>query len=173
MPTEDGGMLVYCSTQNPTEVQKLVAEVLGVSMNKVVVDMRRMGGGFGGKETQAASPACLCAVIAHLTGQPTKMRLPRVEDMLMTGKRHPFYIEYDVGFDSTGRLHGIALELAGNCGCSPDLSASIVDRAMFHADNAYYLGDATINGHRCKTNTASNTAYRGFGGPQGWSPLKR
>jgi xanthine dehydrogenase large subunit len=160
-------MIVYSSTQNPTEVQKLVAEVLDVSMNKVVVDMRRMGGGFGGKETQAASPACLCAVIAHLTGQPTKMRLPRVEDMLMTGKRHPFYIEYDAGFDERGRLHGINLELAGNCGCSPDLSASIVDRAMFHADNAYYLGDVTINGHRCKTNTASNTAYRGFGGPQG------
>lgn len=167
MPTEDGGMIVYCSTQNPTEVQKLVAEVLDVPMNKVVVDMRRMGGGFGGKETQAASPACLCAVIAHLTGQPTKMRLPRMEDMLMTGKRHPFYVEYDVGFDDRGRLQGINFELAGNCGCSPDLSASIVDRAMFHADNAYYLGDATVNGHRCKTNTASNTAYRGFGGPQG------
>ena len=167
MPTEDGGMIVYCSTQNPTEVQKLVAEVLDVSMNKIVVDMRRMGGGFGGKETQAASPACLCAVVAHLTGQPTKMRLPRVEDMLMTGKRHPFYIEYDVGFDDSGRLHGINLELAGNCGCSPDLSNSIVDRAMFHSDNAYFLGNATINGHRCKTNTASNTAYRGFGGPQG------
>ena len=167
MPTEDGGMIVYCSTQNPTEVQKLVAEVLGVSMNKIVVDMRRMGGGFGGKETQAASPACLCAVIAHLTGQPTKMRLPRVEDMVMTGKRHPFYIEYDVGFDDSGRLQGIRLDLAGNCGYSPDLSNSIVDRAMFHADNSYYLGDATVNGHRCKTNTASNTAYRGFGGPQG------
>ncbi|MEX6666501.1 xanthine dehydrogenase molybdopterin binding subunit [Pseudomonas sp. W2-17] len=167
MPTEDGGMIVYCSTQNPTEVQKLVAEVLDVSMNKIVVDMRRMGGGFGGKETQAASPACLCAVIARLTGQPTKMRLPRMEDMIMTGKRHPFYVEYDVGFDNDGRLHGIQLELAGNCGYSPDLSASIVDRAMFHADNSYYLGDATINGHRCKTNTASNTAYRGFGGPQG------
>ncbi|MCS3468177.1 xanthine dehydrogenase large subunit [Pseudomonas sp. JUb42] len=167
MPSEDGGMIVYCSTQNPTEVQKLVAEVLDVPMSRIVVDMRRMGGGFGGKETQAASPACLCAVIAHLTGQPTKMRLPRVEDMLMTGKRHPFYIEYDVGFDDTGRLHGIQLDLAGNCGYSPDLSASIVDRAMFHADNAYYLGDATVNGHRCKTHTASNTAYRGFGGPQG------
>jgi xanthine dehydrogenase large subunit len=167
MPTEDGGMIVYCSTQNPTEVQKLVAEVLDVSMNKIVVDMRRMGGGFGGKETQAASPACLCAVVAQLTGQPTKMRLPRMEDMIMTGKRHPFYVEYDVGFDNDGRLHGIQLELAGNCGYSPDLSASIVDRAMFHADNSYYLGDATINGHRCKTNTASNTAYRGFGGPQG------
>jgi len=167
MPTEDGGMIVYTSTQNPTEVQKLVAEVLGVSMNKIVIDMRRMGGGFGGKETQAAGPACMCAVIAHLTGRPTKMRLPRMEDMTMTGKRHPFYVEYDVGFDNDGLLHGIEIDLAGNCGYSPDLSGSIVDRAMFHSDNAYYLGDATINGHRCKTNLASNTAYRGFGGPQG------
>ena len=167
MPTEDGGMIVYTSTQKPTEVQKLVAEVLGVPMNKIVIDMRRMGGGFGGKETQAAGPACLCAVIAHLTGRPTKMRLPRMEDMTMTGKRHPFYVEYDVGFDDDGLLHGIEIDLAGNCGYSPDLSGSIVDRAMFHSDNAYYLGDATINGHRCKTNLASNTAYRGFGGPQG------
>lgn len=167
MPTEDGGMIVYTSTQNPTEVQKLVAEVLGVSMNKIVIDMRRMGGGFGGKETQAAGPACMCAVIAHLTGRPTKMRLPRMEDMHMTGKRHPFYVEYDVGFDDDGMLQGIQIDLAGNCGYSPDLSGSIVDRAMFHSDNAYYLGDVTIHGHRCKTNTASNTAYRGFGGPQG------
>ncbi|WP_312905650.1 xanthine dehydrogenase molybdopterin binding subunit [Stutzerimonas nitrititolerans] len=167
MPTEDGGMIVYTSTQNPTEVQKLVAEVLGVPMNKIVIDMRRMGGGFGGKETQASMPACMCAVIAHLTGRPTKMRLPRMEDMTMTGKRHPFYVEYDVGFDDDGLLHGIQIDLAGNCGYSPDLSGSIVDRAMFHSDNAYYLGDATIHGHRCKTNMASNTAYRGFGGPQG------
>ncbi|MBU2154461.1 MAG: xanthine dehydrogenase molybdopterin binding subunit [Gammaproteobacteria bacterium] len=167
MPTEDGGMIIYTSTQNATEVQKLVAEVLGVPMHKIVIDMRRMGGGFGGKETQAAGPACLCAVIAHLTGRPTKMRLPRVEDMQITGKRHPFYVEYDVGFDDNGLLHGIEIELAGNCGYSPDLSGSIVDRAMFHSDNPYFLGNATINGHRCKTNTASNTAYRGFGGPQG------
>ena len=167
MPSEDGGMIIYTSTQNATEVQKLVAEVLGVPMHKIVIDMRRMGGGFGGKETQAAGPACLCAVIAHLTGRPTKMRLPRVEDMQITGKRHPFYVEYDVGFDDNGLLHGIEIELAGNCGYSPDLSGSIVDRAMFHSDNAYFLGNATINGHRCKTNTASNTAYRGFGGPQG------
>ncbi|WP_421682319.1 xanthine dehydrogenase molybdopterin binding subunit [Stutzerimonas urumqiensis] len=167
MPTEDGGMIVYTSTQNPTEVQKLVAEVLGVPMNKIVIDMRRMGGGFGGKETQAAGPACLCAVIARLTGRPTKMRLPRMEDMTMTGKRHPFYVEYEVGFDDSGRLQGVRMDLAGNCGYSPDLSGSIVDRAMFHSDNAYYLGDALIHGHRCKTNTASNTAYRGFGGPQG------
>ena len=167
MPSEDGGMVVYTSTQNATEVQKLVAAVLGVPMHKIVIDMRRMGGGFGGKETQAAGPACLCAVIAHLTGRPTKMRLPRMEDMSITGKRHPFYVEYDVGFDDDGLLHGIQIELAGNCGYSPDLSGSIVDRAMFHSDNAYFLGNATINGHRCKTNTASNTAYRGFGGPQG------
>ncbi|NVK42285.1 MAG: xanthine dehydrogenase molybdopterin binding subunit [Oceanospirillaceae bacterium] len=167
IPTEDNGMIVYTSSQNPTEVQKLVAEVLGVPMHKVVIDMRRMGGGFGGKETQAAGPACIAAVIARLTGQPTKMRLPRVDDMTITGKRHPFYVEYDVGFDDDGRLHGIDLTLAGNCGYSPDLSGSIVDRAMFHSDNAYYLGDATVTGHRCKTNTASNTAYRGFGGPQG------
>ena len=172
MPGEDGAMLVYCSTQNPTEVQKLVAEVLGIPMHKVVVDMRRMGGGFGGKETQAAGPACLCAVVAHLTGRPAKMRLPRFEDMQMTGKRHPFYVEYDVGFDEDGRLLATHMELAGNCGYSPDLSRSIVDRAMFHADNAYFLGAALINGHCCKTNTASNTAYRGFGGPQGMLPIE-
>ncbi len=173
MPSEDGGMIVYCSTQNPTEVQKLVAEVLGVSFNRIVIDMRRMGGGFGGKETQAAAPACLCAVVAYHTGRPAKMRLPRMEDMQITGKRHPFYVEYDVGFDDDGRLHGIQIDLAGNCGYSPDLSGSIVDRAMFHSDNAYFLGNATINGHRCKTNTASNTAYRGFGGPQGMVAIGR
>ncbi|MBD8513780.1 xanthine dehydrogenase molybdopterin binding subunit [Photobacterium sp. WH77] len=172
MPTEDGGMIVYTSTQNPTEVQKLVAEVLGVPMHKVVIDMRRMGGGFGGKETQAASPACLAAVIAHLTGRPTKMRLPRMEDMVMTGKRHPFFNQYKVGFDDDGRIHGIDITVSGNCGYSPDLSNSIVDRAMFHSDNAYYLGDATVTGHRCKTNTASNTAYRGFGGPQGMMTIE-
>src|SRR3990167_8948896 len=167
MPSEDGGMIVYTSTQNATEVQKLVAEVLGVPMHKIVIGMRGMGGGFCGKESPAPGPACLCAVIAHLTGRPTKMRLPRMEDMSITGKRHPFYVEYDVGFDDDGLLHGIQIDLAGNCGYSPDLSGSIVDRAMFHADNAYFLGNATINGHRCKTNAASNTAYRGFGGPQG------
>ena len=167
MPTEDGGMLVFTSSQNPTEVQKLVASVLGVPMHRVTIDMRRMGGGFGGKETQAAGPACLCAVIARLTGKPTKMRLPRVDDMMMTGKRHPFFARYDVGFDDDGRLQGINLDLAGNCGYSPDLSGSIVDRAMFHADNAYFLNNAVVTGYRCKTNLASNTAYRGFGGPQG------
>ncbi|WPP46604.1 xanthine dehydrogenase molybdopterin binding subunit [Pseudomonas sp. AN-1] len=167
LPTEDGGMLVHSSTQNPSEIQKLVARVLGVALHKVEVDTRRMGGGFGGKETQAAGPACLCAVIARLTGRPVKMRLPRREDMLMTGKRHPFLSDYEVGFDADGRLHGVRIELAADCGYSPDLSSAIVDRAMFHADNAYYLGDAQVTGHRCRTNHASNTAFRGFGGPQG------
>ncbi|MFC3851239.1 xanthine dehydrogenase molybdopterin binding subunit [Salinispirillum marinum] len=172
MPTEDGGMIVYTSSQHPTEIQKLVASVLGVPMHRVTTDMRRMGGGFGGKETQAAGPACLCAVIAHLTKRPTKMRLARVDDMLMTGKRHPFYARYDVGFDDQGVLQGVKIDLAGNCGYSADLSGSIVDRAMFHADNAYYLGDALITGYRCKTNLASNTAYRGFGGPQGMMAIE-
>ena len=167
VPTEDGGMIVYSSSQNPTEVQKLVAEVLGVSFNKVQIDMRRMGGGFGGKETQASMPACLAAVVAYHTGRPAKMRLPRMEDMMMTGKRHPFFNQYEVGFDDNGQITGCEMKLAGNCGYSPDLSNSIVDRAMFHSDNGYYLGDATITGYRCKTNLASNTAYRGFGGPQG------
>ena len=167
IPTEDGGMIVYTSSQNPTEVQKLVAEVLGTSFNKVQIDMRRMGGGFGGKETQAAGPACIAAVIAHHTRRPTKMRLPRMEDMVMTGKRHPFFNQYEVGFDDEGLITGYEMKLAGDCGYSPDLSNSIIDRAMFHSDNSYYLGDATVTGYRCKTNKVSNTAYRGFGGPQG------
>ncbi|GHA07295.1 xanthine dehydrogenase molybdopterin binding subunit [Oceanisphaera arctica] len=172
VPTEDGGMMVFTSSQNPTEIQKLVASVLDVPMHKVVIDMRRMGGGFGGKETQAAGPACMAAVVARLTGRPTKMRLPRVEDMMMTGKRHPFFNQYKIGFDDSGRIEASEIIVAGNCGYSPDLSSSIVDRAMFHSDNAYYLGDATVIGHRCKTNTASNTAYRGFGGPQGMMTIE-
>ena len=172
VPTDDGGMMVFTSSQHPTEIQKLVASVLGVPMHKVVTDMRRMGGGFGGKETQAAAPACLAAVVAKLTGRPTKMRLPRREDMMMTGKRHPFFNQYKIGFDDTGRIQASEIIVSGNCGYSPDLSSSIVDRAMFHSDNAYYLGDATVVGHRCKTNTASNTAYRGFGGPQGMMTIE-
>ncbi|NDL63146.1 xanthine dehydrogenase molybdopterin binding subunit [Acerihabitans arboris] len=167
VPGEDGAMQVFSSTQHPTEVQKLVASVLGVDMKDITVDMRRMGGGFGGKETQAAGPACLCALAARLTGKPAKMRLSRRDDMLMTGKRHPFLVRYDVGFDARGLMLGLKLDLAANCGYSADLSASIVDRAMFHADNAYYLADVLITGYRCRTNTASNTAFRGFGGPQG------
>jgi len=167
VPTEEGGMQVFASTQHPSEVQKLVAQVIDVSLNKVTVDMRRMGGGFGGKETQAAQPACLAALASHLTGKPCKMRLTRELDMRMTGKRHPFIVQYKVGINSQGLLSGLKLDLLADCGYSPDLSGSIVDRAMFHADNAYYLGNAIITGYRCKTHRASNTAYRGFGGPQG------
>jgi xanthine dehydrogenase large subunit len=167
IPAEQGAVQVFSSTQHPTEVQKLVASVLGCTMKDVTVDMRRMGGGFGGKETQAAAPACLCAVVAALTGKPAKMRLNRRDDMLSTGKRHPFLVRYDVGFDQTGLILGLKLDLIANCGYSPDLSGSIVDRAMFHADNAYYLDNVVITGYRCRTHTASNTAFRGFGGPQG------
>lgn len=167
LPTEDGGMTVYSSTQHPTEVQKLVAEVLDISINKVKVEIRRMGGGFGGKETQAAPLACIAAIVANKTGRPVKYRMSRTDDMVMTGKRHPFFNRYDVGFDDQGIMLGSDIMVAGNCGNSPDLSDAIVDRAMFHSDNAYYLNNATVTGHRCKTHTISNTAYRGFGGPQG------
>ena len=167
MPTEDGGMHVYTSSQHPTEVQKLVAEVLGISINKVHAEVRRMGGGFGGKETQAAPLACIAAIMAHKTGKPVKYRMTRNDDMVMTGKRHPFYNQYDIGFDEQGIIQGADLMVTGDCGNSPDLSDAIVDRAMFHSDNAYYLNNATVTGHRAKTHKVSNTAYRGFGGPQG------
>jgi xanthine dehydrogenase large subunit len=166
-PTEDGGMMVYSSSQHPTEVQKLVAEVLDVSINKVDVEVRRMGGGFGGKETQAAPLACIAALLAHHTGRPVKYRMSRYDDMVMTGKRHDFQNDYKIGIDETGVIQGAVINVAGRCGNSPDLSDAIVDRAMFHSDNAYYLNNATITGYRCKTHTVSNTAYRGFGGPQG------
>jgi xanthine dehydrogenase large subunit len=167
IPQEDGGMLVYTSTQHPSEGQKLVAEVLNIPMNKVTVDVRRMGGAFGGKETNANQWACIAAVLASKTGRPVKLRLARADDMTATGKRHPFLSRYKVGFDDAGQILGLDLELAGECGMSPDLSDAIVDRAMFHADNAYYLPAAHVCGHRVKTNTVSHTAFRGFGGPQG------
>ncbi|WP_439106936.1 xanthine dehydrogenase molybdopterin binding subunit [Congregibacter sp.] len=167
VPDEDGGMLVYSSTQNPTEGQKLVAEVLGVDLHKVTVDTRRMGGAFGGKETHANQWACLAAILARRTGRAVKLRLARGDDMRATGKRHHFLSRFDVGFNDLGQIQALDLMLAGGCGMSPDLSDAIVDRAMFHSDNAYYLPDVAIAGHRVKTNTVSNTAFRGFGGPQG------
>lgn len=172
-PQEDGGMLVYTSSQHPSEVQKLVAEVLGLPFNLVVVDTRRMGGGFGGKETQAAPWACICALLANVCNRPVRMRLSRSDDMTMTGKRHPFYNRYEVGFDQAGLIQGIEIEVNGDCGYSPDLSDAIVDRAMFHSDNAYYLGNATVTGNRVKTNTVSHTAFRGFGGPQGMMIIEK
>jgi len=172
VPTEDGGMEIYTSSQHPSEVQKLVAEVLAIPLNKVLVDMRRMGGGFGGKETQAAPWACLAALLANETKRPVKFKLARMDDMIMTGKRHPFENNYSVGFDSKGQIKGINIEVNGNCGYSPDLSDAIVDRAMFHSDNGYFLDQATVTGNRCKLNTVSHTAYRGFGGPQGMMTIE-
>ncbi|WLQ12171.1 xanthine dehydrogenase molybdopterin binding subunit [Hahella aquimaris] len=167
IPEEDGGMHIFASSQHPSEVQKLVAEVLDVPFNRITVDVRRMGGGFGGKETQAAPWACLAAVLARKSGRPVKFRLSRSDDMEMTGKRHHFHNHFDVGFDDEGRILGADITVNGLCGYSPDLSDAIVDRAMFHADNAYFLANANIIGNRCKTHTVSNTAFRGFGGPQG------
>jgi len=167
LPQEDGGMLVHSSTQHPSEVQSIVAHALGVASNRVVVQCRRMGGGFGGKESQAALIAGAAAVLARKTGRPVKLRLDRDTDMLMTGKRHDFLADYAVGFDERGRLLALSVMLASRCGYSADLSGPVNDRAMFHIDNAYYLEHVEITSHRCKTHTVSNTAFRGFGGPQG------
>jgi xanthine dehydrogenase large subunit len=160
-------MLVYSSTQHPGEVQHQVAHALDVSAKDVVVDCRRMGGGFGGKESQPGLFACVAALLARKTGRAIKLRVDRDDDMMMTGKRHDFETEYEVGFDDDGRILGVDFVLAGRCGYSADLSGSINDRAMFHSDNCYYLDNVSILSFRCKTNTVSNTAFRGFGGPQG------
>lgn len=167
LPVEDGDMYVYSSTQHPGEVQHLIAAALGLQSKDIVVECRRMGGAFGGKESQPAQVACIAALMANVTGRPCKLRLDRDVDMLMTGKRHDFVIDYDVGFDDDGRIEGIEFMFASRCGMSADLSGAINDRTMFHCDNAYYLENVTIVSHRCKTNTVSNTAFRGFGGPQG------
>jgi xanthine dehydrogenase large subunit len=166
-PTEDEGVVVFTSNQHPSETQKLVAEVLGIPFHAVTVEVRRMGGGFGGKETQASPWACIAALFARRTGRATRVRLPRAEDMRATGKRHPFHNRYRLGVDDQGVILGGEITVIGDCGYSPDLSDAIVDRAMFHSDNAYSLGDARVTGHRARTHTASNTAFRGFGGPQG------
>ena len=167
IPTEDNEMVIHSSTQNPTEVQHLVSHVLNVPQNAIEVVTRRMGGGFGGKETDASQLACVCAIFSEKTKRPVKARLSRKDDMLLTGKRHDFVANYEVGFDDQGLIKGITMDLAARCGYSLDLSMAIVSRALFHSDNAYYIPNATFTGYLCKTNTASNTAFRGFGGPQG------
>jgi xanthine dehydrogenase large subunit len=167
IPGEDGDMLVYSSTQHPTEVQHIVAHMLGRPQNAVTVEVRRLGGGFGGKESQASQWAALAALGAHVTGKPCKMRLDRDDDMIITGKRHDFRIDYAVGFDKVGVVRSVDVTLNARCGHSEDLSLGVVDRAMFHADNAYFYPNCRILSRRLKTNTVSNTAFRGFGGPQG------
>lgn len=173
IPQDGGRMLVHASSQHPSEVQHLVAGVLQLALHDVEVEVRRMGGGFGGKETQASQPAAIAALLAHRTGRPVKLRLPRACDFVLTGKRHPFLSRYRAGFDERGKLRAIDFTYAADCGCSADLSLAIIDRALFHADNAYHIRCARLRGYPCKTNKASNTAFRGFGGPQGMLLMER
>ncbi|MEM9582755.1 MAG: xanthine dehydrogenase molybdopterin binding subunit [Pseudomonadota bacterium] len=173
LPQDGGEMVVHASSQHPTEIQHKVADAIGTSMNAVRVEVRRMGGGFGGKESQGNALCVACAVAAKLTGWPCKMRYDRDDDMTITGKRHEFRIAYDVGFEDSGKLVGVDFTQYARCGWAQDLSLPVADRAMLHADNAYLLDHARITSHRLKTNTQSNTAFRGFGGPQGIVGIER
>ena len=166
-PDEGGAMTVLSSTQHPTEVQHLIAKMLAVPDALVICECRRMGGAFGGKESQAAQWTALAALAAHVTGRPAKCRLDRDDDMIMTGKRHDFRVNYAAGYDKTGRLSAVDVEFLSRCGCSADLSQGVNDRTMFHADNTYYYPAVRIRSRRLRTHTVSNTAFRGFGGPQG------
>jgi len=173
VPGEDGDVTVHCSSQHPSEIQHTVAKVLGLANHAVTVEVRRMGGAFGGKESNGNLPAAAAAIVASKTGRAAKVRYDRDQDIIITGKRHDFRIDYRVGFDGNGRIQGVEFDQAARCGMSYDLSVPICDRAMFHADNAYYLPNARITSYRCKTNTVSNTAFRGFGGPQGMIGIER
>jgi xanthine dehydrogenase large subunit len=173
LPQEDGDMIVQSSSQHPTEIQHKVADALGLPMHGVRVEVRRMGGGFGGKESQGNHLAIACAVAARATGRPCKMRYDRDDDFLITGKRHDFRIDYRVGFGADGRIAGVDFAQYVRCGWSMDLSLPVADRAMLHADNAYLLPAARITSHRLRTNTQSATAFRGFGGPQGMVGIER
>jgi xanthine dehydrogenase large subunit len=173
IPGEDGAIHVHSSTQHPSEVQHVCARILGLPDALVTCEIRRMGGGFGGKESQATTWAALAALAAYRTGRPCKLRLDRDDDMAMTGKRHDFRVDWSVGFDEDGRILATELDFQARCGCSADLSQGVVDRTMFHADNAYFLPELRIATRRLKTNTVSNTAFRGFGGPQGMLAIER
>ena len=167
VPGEDSDMMIYSSTQHPTEVQHGVSNVLGVPSNAVTVEVRRMGGGFGGKESQPTIIAALAALAASHTGRPAKLRLRRDADMIITGKRHDYEFSYDVGFDEDGKIQGIEISMAMRSGNVADLSSGVLARSLCHGDNCYFLPNVRFNGYPCKTNTVSNTAFRGFGGPQG------
>ena len=172
-PGEGDEMTVHASTQDPTEVQHIVARVLGIPDAFVTVETRRMGGGFGGKESQACAWAAIAALAARVTGRPCKVRLDRDDDFMLTGKRHDFRADWRVGYDDRGVVAGYDVMLNARCGCSADLSPGVCDRAMFHAGNGYWLPDVSIATRRLKTNTVSNTAFRGFGGPQGMIAIER
>jgi xanthine dehydrogenase large subunit len=167
LPQEDGGMKVLCSTQHPSEMQHLVAHALHRPAHAVQVECRRMGGGFGGKESQSALFACVAAVAAQRLKKPVKLRVDRDDDFLITGRRHCFHYELDVGFDDQGRVLGAEVTMVSRAGHSADLSGPVMTRALCHFDNAYWLPDVAMHGFSGKTNTQSNTAFRGFGGPQG------
>ena len=167
VPKEDNGIHLYCSTQSPTEMQRQVCHALNLRAHQVVCEVRRLGGGFGGKEVQSALCACVASVAATLLRHPVKLRLDRDDDMLITGKRHCFHYEYEVGFDDEGRILGAQVEMVARAGFSADLSGPVATRALCHFDNAYYLSDVDIKAMAGKTNTQSNTAFRGFGAPQG------
>ncbi len=167
LPDDAGDLTIHSSSQHPSEIQHKVAQAVGLPFAAIRVEVRRMGGGFGGKESQGNALAVACAIAAKQTGRPAKMRYDRDDDMIITGKRHNFRIAYDVGFDAHGQIAGIVFHQYAQCGWAQDLSLPVSDRAMLHADNAYYLENVQILSDRLKTNTVSNTAFRGFGGPQG------
>ena len=167
VPQEDNDFKVFSSTQHPSETQQIIAKMLNQKSNTITVETRRIGGGFGGKETQSFIFAAICTLLAKKTKHPVKLRMDRDDDIIITGKRHDFYSEYEVGFDELGIIKGLKLKLVSRCGISPDLSGAINDRALLHIDNAYYLENIIVENYLCKTNTASNTAFRGFGGNQG------
>jgi xanthine dehydrogenase large subunit len=167
VPKEDACIHLYCSTQHPTEMQHVVAHALNLNAHQVVVEMRRMGGGFGGKESQSALFAALASVAAQRLNRPVKLRPDRDDDMMITGKRHCFEYTYEVGFNDQGCIEGVKVEMLARAGFSADLSGPVITRAVCHFDNAYYLSDVDIRAYACRTHTQSNTAFRGFGGPQG------
>ncbi|MCB9230672.1 MAG: xanthine dehydrogenase molybdopterin binding subunit [Bacteroidia bacterium] len=169
LPGEGNEVKVLSSTQHPSETQALVAEVLGISKMEVEVEVRRMGGAFGGKETQANHTAIWAALLCKATGRPVKIRLFRDDDQKITGKRHPFFFEYKIGFDQTGRVTAYDVTQHTSAGIATDLTMAVLERAMMHADNSYFFPNIRIIGNAWKTNVPSNTAFRGFGGPQGMS----
>jgi xanthine dehydrogenase large subunit len=167
VPLEDRSVRVHCSTQHPSEMQHAIAKALKLRSHQVQVECRRMGGGFGGKESQSALFACVAAIAARKLGRPVKLRLDRDDDFMATGRRHGFEHDWEVGFDDEGRILGLDMTLISNAGFSADLSGPVMTRAICHADNAYWLPDVRLQGCSARTNTQSNTAFRGFGGPQG------
>ncbi len=171
VPKEDNNMLVYSSTQHPSETQQIIAKMLDQKSNSITVLVRRIGGGFGGKETNFMT-ASICSLLAHKTKCPVKLRLDRDEDIIITGKRHEFFSDYEVGFSDKGEIKSVKLKLSSKCGMSPDLSLAINERALLHIDNAYFIPNLEVQNYLCKTNTSSSTAFRGFGGNQGMMAIE-